>query len=367
MRASPAPVVGLSDIAEVALGHGYSCARDARGKVACWGGFEPRFDPDENDNRVFVPVTGRPIEIVGVEGAAKLTAGVSHGCAELETGAVSCWGRNETAQVARRRWSALRYEATRAPIRRVAGLDAGGFHNCAVVRGRVRCWGGVNGAVAGNRLTTTPTVVRGLSGIVQVAAGRRHTCALGAAGDVRCWGDSWFGALGPAVPASPGARRERPIAVAGLPPVVEVAVGEHHSCARDVEGAVYCWGGFLHRREAGGWLYPVTLPVPLRVAGVTDAVEIACGTGHTCVRRAGGEVWCFGANHRGQLGDGTTRYRRDPVPVSGLRRASQIDAGTHHSCARLDDGALFCWGDNRAAELGDGTVPYRSTPVIVGS
>jgi len=207
--------------------------------------------------------------------------------------------------------------------------------------------------------------VRGLARATRVAAGRRHTCALGASGEVSCWGDSWFGALGPSVSPAPGVRTERPAKVDGIPPAAEVAVGEHHTCARTHGGAIYCWGGFLHRRHSSGALYPQTLPAPLRIEGVADAIELTCGTGHTCFRRTDGTVWCFGANHRGQIGDGTTEYRTSPVRVDALRSASQVAAGAHHTCARLDDGTLWCWGDNRSAELGDGRVPYRSDPVRV--
>jgi alpha-tubulin suppressor-like RCC1 family protein len=54
------------------------------------------------------------------------------------------------------------------------------------------------------------------------------------------------------------------------------------------------------------------------VPGISDAIDLATGAKHTCVLRANGEVWCWGNNDHGQLGDGTTLRRFDPVRVIGL-------------------------------------------------
>jgi alpha-tubulin suppressor-like RCC1 family protein len=62
-------------------------------------------------------------------------------------------------------------------------------------------------------------------------------------------------------------------------------------------------------------------------------------------------VWCWGANDRGQVGDGTTIDRRAPVPVAGLPHATAIDCGGEHTCA-VAGGELYCWGDNRYGQLG---------------
>ncbi len=78
-----------------------------------------------------------------------------------------------------------------------------------------------------------------------------------------------------------------------------------------------------------------------------DVVEIAAGYGHTCARRSSGSVVCWGANGEGQLGDGSNRTNRlAPVAVSGLTDAVEIAAGWGHTCARGSSGTVACWGYN---------------------
>jgi len=91
---------------------------------------------------------------------------------------------------------------------------------------------------------------------------------------------------------------------------------------------------------------------------------------HSCARRAGGSVVCWGYNYSGELGDGTTTSRLTPVAVSGLSDAVELSAGGLHSCARRAGGSVVCWGRNSEGELGDGTMgdgttTRRLTPVAV--
>src|SRR5690606_33207328 len=91
-------------------------------------------------------------------------------------------------------------------------------------------------------------------------------------------------------------------------------------------------------------------------------VWTAVGAAHSCALREGGGVDCWGANDRGQLGDGTTRGRARAVRVLGVESASAIDSGAAHTCA-LERGAVACWGANERGQLGDGTTIDRATPV----
>ena len=96
------------------------------------------------------------------------------------------------------------------------------------------------------------------------------------------------------------------------------------------------------------------------------AVEsLAAGSAHTC-GVGNGQVFCWGDNRFGQLGDGSTEGRPQPVAVQGLPAAArQVVAGAVHTCALLADGAAYCWGQNRNGQLGDGTMTNQSTPVAV--
>jgi alpha-tubulin suppressor-like RCC1 family protein len=88
-----------------------------------------------------------------------------------------------------------------------------------------------------------------------------------------------------------------------------------------------------------------------------DPVQVVAGENHTCARRAGGSVWCWGANNWGQIG-ANTGTNLNPVPVEVTlppgRTATRIAAGGRAACAELDDKTLFCWGGTgNNAVIGD--------------
>jgi len=136
----------------------------------------------------------------------------------------------------------------------VAAIAAGGQHTCVVTRrGAVRCWGrNLAGQLGdGTRKTRTrPTALSALAhGVAAVAAGRNHTCALIRSGRVLCWGDDGYGQLGD------GKRADRllPGRVAKLSRgVVAIAAGASHTCALMRGGHVLCTGQNGHGQLGDG-------------------------------------------------------------------------------------------------------------------
>ncbi len=82
------------------------------------------------------------------------------------------------------------------------------------------------------------------------------------------------------------------------------------------------------------------------------ATALTTGNAHTCALLTDGTVHCWGANYRGQLGDGTTTFRSAPVRVEGLSGVVAIAAGDRHTCALRRDGVVWCWGANDLGQLG---------------
>ena len=82
------------------------------------------------------------------------------------------------------------------------------------------------------------------------------------------------------------------------------------------------------------------------------ATAIAVGGAHTCALLTDGTVRCWGANYRGQLGDGTTTFSSAPVRVEGLSDIVAIAAGDRHTCALRREGTVWCWGANDFGQLG---------------
>jgi alpha-tubulin suppressor-like RCC1 family protein len=98
------------------------------------------------------------------------------------------------------------------------------------------------------------------------------------------------------------------------------------------------------------------------VSATATAIAVSAGTAHSCAVLGDGQVFCWGANDQGQLGDGTTDARPLPAPVPSLTDVQQVAAGRAHTCARQRGGAIFCWGGNDAGQLGDGVTLQKTTP-----
>jgi alpha-tubulin suppressor-like RCC1 family protein len=92
--------------------------------------------------------------------------------------------------------------------------------------------------------------------------------------------------------------------------------------------------------------------VTLRATSFFRWVAVSAGFGHTCALSNLGEAYCWGANHKGQLGDATETRSDEPVAVVGGLRFREIVPGWSHTCGVARSGELFCWGDNSEAQLG---------------
>lgn len=97
----------------------------------------------------------------------------------------------------------------------------------------------------------------------------------------------------------------------------------------------------------------------------TRVVSLAVGFASTCVALSNGEVWCWGWNAFGQVGDGTTMNRFHPTKVVGVSDAIDVAVGLQHACALVRDGSMTCWGDNSLGALGNNSTISVPTPVKV--
>lgn len=143
-----------------------------------------------------------------------------------------------------------------------------------------------------------------------------------------------------------------------------LVAGNDHSCGI-VDGELFCWGSNTAGQLGDGTTTDRTAPTQVGTATDWDAVVAA--SGHTCATNTSGELYCWGGNGDGQLGDGSTTDRTTPTRVGTASDWSQLGAGASHTCAINTSGELYCWGLNTDNQLGDGTATSRVAPTRIGT
>jgi alpha-tubulin suppressor-like RCC1 family protein len=300
--------------------------------------------------------------------ATQVVAGSAHTCVLNAAGSVLCWGDNTSGQLGDGTTIARRTPTQVSGLTSgVVALAAGNSHTCAVTKaGALQCWGRNFEGQLGDGTTAaslTPVTVTGLSsGVAAVTAGNSHTCVVTTAGSVQCWGYNAYGQVGD----GSGENQSTPVTVGGITTAVaSVTAGDFHTCALTTAGAVWCWGENGTSQLGDGTTDDQTTPVPV-VGLATVIVAVTAGTGHTCVLTLAGAVQCWGFNGNGQLGDGTTTAQATPIVASGhSSEVASVEIGGSLSCVVTTGRAARCWGANGLGQLGDGTTTQRLTSVAV--
>ncbi len=222
-----------------------------------------------------------------------------------------------------------------------------------------------------------------------VAAGGRHTCAVSANGNVRCWGRNVEGELGTAFATSYVGDDEAPadldLELDFTEDVVAISAGYAHSCVLFLGGGVRCWGmgdpaafdvgtatllglepSAVHTNSFG-FVDPLTTE-NVRLPGPAVAISAAAGGGHTCALLASGDVVCWGFNGDGQCGSGdnaehalATGETLPSIELGGAR-VVEVRAADDHTCVLLEGGDVSCWGEGNHGRLGYGDDTDRYAP-----
>ncbi|UXR65760.1 hypothetical protein EZJ49_05795 [Bdellovibrio bacteriovorus] len=308
-------------------------------------------------------------------------------CGITTTNSARCWGHNNTGQLGDGTTNeshvptqVLGLEANVLSIS-AAGEKWGNYgYACAVLMDMtLQCWGSHPANIGdGTQYSLTPVSFSGLSNVIQVSSSRGHTCALLKSKSAVCWGGNQTGQLGDGT----GISSNSPVAVSGLTNIKRIVAGSSAwmndgiSCALLESGQVQCWGS-NHSGTLGNGDNAVTHSlVPIEVVGLSDIKDINIGYGNdsngngtACAITSNGDLYCWGSNSTGMVGDGTTSPTYTPLKVanlSGVQISIALgeggDNGSGHSCALNAQEHYSCWGANYAGQLGDGTTSSRLSP-----
>jgi len=209
--------------------------------------------------------------------------------------------------------------------------------------------------------------------VVQLAAGADHTFALTASGQVYVWGDD-----GSVLGLGPNVKREKSPTLNpsltrltnGTSQGIEITAGSRTG-GMLVNGQAYCWGADSEDQcGTGSRAAYIYRPTAVDQGSLTFTFIDQGGNyyynGHTLAMASNGSVWAWGDNAEGQLGNGTTINQNVPVPVSGLPgNIVDVRAGGIHSMALDAKGNVWTWGSNDNGQIGDGTNTNQLVPIEV--
>lgn len=380
------------------------------GSVYCWGrnargqlgngqstGGNPE-NPSTADS--YIPVKVRKdTGVLAGKVVDDMFAAQFHNCA-LASGKVYCWGWNNNGQLGQGTTtdSSVPVEVKGALLgKTVTAIGGSGNTSCAIAEGKIYCWGsnssgtvGVNTAtsyyttpqlvVAGNTATTLPTSYTATK--LSTSGSRSYLMCAIADSKAYCWGPNEVGQVGDGTTTTPrrlptkvldtGVLSGKTITSISQDGYIDSASGAYPHVCVVASGALYCWGennsGQLGR--AAGNTTDSSSPVAVYASGVLSGKtiqDVGAGLRHTCAL-AGGEVYCWGLNSSGQVGDNTTTTRYVPVKVYQEANVLQgitvnnIGAGANRGCAVTANAKAFCWGLNSDGQIGDGTLINRTKP-----
>ncbi len=290
-----------------------------------------------------------------------------HSAVRSSNGTVRTWGANGFGQLGD---GTTNDSHTPVTLQNYSSVSIGGGHTVAINSGgTVSIWGYDSNGQLGNNSTSNSSsrITLGLTGIKAVAAGSRHTLALANNGTVYAWGYNGYGQLG----AGSGdvTDRSTPIVVAGFPAgitITKIAAGGFFSLALDSGGNVWAWGDNAYG-ELGNTAATTGVPVKVQKStggDLSGIVDIAAGGSHVLAIDSTGNIWAWGYNYYGQLGDGTIANRTTAVQVwdaSTKGVVTAVSAGLDHSLA-LVNGVIYSCGHNYNGQLGNGGALLTDTP-----
>lgn len=351
MSATPLPVSGLPPIVAVSAGSSHVLALAQDGLVWSWGANQ---EGQLGNGTTSSSPTPTPAVIGNLTKITQISAGVRHNLAVRTDGTVWVWGDNSIDELG---IGTVPGPVT-APVQaialsRIVAVAAGSQHSVALRDdGAVWTWGDNQWGQLGNpsvSLTATgaPAPVPGLPLIAAVAASNSNTIALGSDGTVWVWGENNQGQLGNGT-----GEFALPAVVNNLNGVTSINAGNESSSALRSNGTVWMWGTNGYAELGNGTVFPATTPAPTQ-APPTGIAVLGRGSGCPVCITETGNVWAWGADFEGQVGNGSTASLT-AAPTQVLTGATLVSTGDIHTLALRSDGTVWSWGGNVSLQLGYG-------------
>ncbi|RIJ76264.1 hypothetical protein D1871_12490 [Nakamurella silvestris] len=315
-----------------------------------------------------------------------ISNGRTHACG-LAAGDVYCWGWGVHGEL-----GDGDVQSRTAPVlvaglladKQVTAVSVGDQFSCALAEAQAYCWGDNTYGQLGTgpfhkENSILPAWVSGLSGrkVSSIDAGAFHACAV-ADGKAFCWGHNDSGQIGNGVTGDPE-YAVSPVTTTGVlkgRTVTSVSAGWDDTCAT-ADGQAFCWGYNGRGQLGNNSIMPSSVPVSVYPAGVlanATVDSVAAGSAATCAvatKSTIRQVYCWGRNASGELGNGTNTESHVPVLVilpPALAKVSVATvSGEDGTNCLLVTGKVYCWGSNVFGRFGTGNEDGSTVPLAPAS
>ncbi|CAH1782485.1 unnamed protein product [Owenia fusiformis] len=302
-----------------------------------------------------------------------VSCGVEHTLALTEQG-VYGWGSSKFGQVG----VGSLYTQTRPQLieelmnNLCVQVVCGAYHSLALTDdGSVYSWGwGIYGQLGHGNAEDAhrPLVVKALQhlDITTLAAGYSHSLALTAKGEIWSFGCGMFGQLG----LGSTAKETLPQQITALPEAVRLISTKYfHNLAVTITDKLYKWGSnpqslrasaqMSRRAKRSGQNVPPyeshLVPKLVDTSAVIDRIaQVSCGSQHNALLTIEGEVFTWGKNFDGQIGNGNRQEQREPAMVVKINdhKVAALDCGADYTICLDTKGTVFAWGKNEYTQAG---------------
>ena len=317
----------------------------------------------------------------------KTAAGYMHVLALADDGKLYAWGYNLYGQLGNNNTTSVE-----APVavdmtgalsgKTITAIAASYYASYALTSdGKVYSWGyNANGSLGnGNFNSSSVPVAVSTSGVLNgkavtaITASLYSGYALADDGKVYSWGGNSYGALGngntnltnvPVSVSTSGVLSGKTITA------IAACSSGYHCLAMDTDGKLYAWGWGTAGQLGNGATSNSSVPVEVQMTGALAGktiTSLAAGGNFSAVT-ASGQVFTWGGNGAGQLGNNSTTSSYVPIAVqtSGLLSGKNVSAaycGDDFSVVKTADNEFFAWGNNANGQLGNGFADSSLVPV----
>lgn len=257
-------------------------------------------------------------------------------------------------------------------------VGIGTSHMCAIASDdKVYCWGGGsfgrlgNGSLSASSSPVAAVIPGGLT-VKSLSTSQNTNCVIASNDQVYCWGYGSAGNIGNGSSTNQTSPTAVSAALLAGKTVTSLSIKNDTACVV-ADGEAYCWGSNTNGRIGRGNTTLSNLPVAVDTSGVLNSVtlkSIEVGERSTCALSTLDKLYCWGWNGEGLLGNGgfISTYLPSEVVTTGAlsgKTIKKVSMSGSNVCVIASDDEVYCWGGNTVGQLGNGSEQNVNEPVAL--